>query len=689
MVLAKQIFLAVAFLGLVVERLPGQPASKPSAQAKSTKTAAKGRPLLDLHGDPLPIGAIARLGTTRFRNGLFKPCFLADGKTLMTASRRSIQFWETATGRLVREISTGLYVHRIALSLGGKLVAAAGTLRSDSSYQSVIRVWDVASGKEMRTFSGADRKANHETLAFRPDGKVVVSIDNGLVRFESVASGKEFLRHQFPRGSLSNFALSADGAMLAVAAGHRKLFLWNWKAREEPCQIEVPDQRIYCLRFSPDNEVLAGCEQMGFLIRLWHARTGAFMRTIDMKKEQICGADLAFSPDGKLLAVADSGNRKNMSGGLYLWNLKNGRYFRQLRTVGEQVLFADFSPDGRLVAATTSAGVRVWDVLTGRRVGDDIEAAHGGALTQIAISPRGLAATASDDHTVRIWDLASGRQKFKLDHDQPVGGAILSPDSAKLVTSTSDDDAIRFWDLTTGKETKRVPGLKKFAHGRALAFSPDGQRLLSWADNLSLRVLDGNSGKLLMEHAVPPIGGEKPKTDIEETIARQRLLMLGMGACGFTPNGKYLLLSFFGKVSVFETATGREWQTIPGGWYARSLAVSPDGRSFLASFDDRGGQDKKHMVFLWELATGKIRKSLSLPGEEAGPVAFSANGKFMAIGLPRPPGAIQLFSLAKDRTGLTFTGFSGKSTLLKFSPDGKHLVSAMDDTSALVWQITK
>lgn len=91
---------------------------------KSEKPLAPAR---DRFGDPLPAGAIARLGTGRFRNGNLKPLFFPDGKTLMTAKGHALQFWETASGRLLREIPTGsLYIWRTALSPDGKQAAATG-----------------------------------------------------------------------------------------------------------------------------------------------------------------------------------------------------------------------------------------------------------------------------------------------------------------------------------------------------------------------------------------------------------------------------------------------------------------------------------------------------------------------------------------------------------------------------------
>jgi RNA polymerase sigma factor (sigma-70 family) len=662
---------------------------EPEAQAKDPPEA---RPQpreersvrTDRYGDPLPSGAIARLGTLRFRNGMFQPCFFPDGKTIMTANRHTLQFWETATGRLLREIPTGaLYVWRTSLSADGKQAAATGVLHNSPSFQAALRVWDVSTGKEVRTFSEKGRKTNQTSLTFTPDGKQLISIADGVACFEDIASGKELLRRQFSSDVLPTFALAPNGETVAIAPGANtwKFYLWNWKT-EEPREIKVPRRPLYCLCFSPDSKTLAGCGQMESWLDLWDVGGGEIVRTIDMSKEAVSASDLAFSPDGKLLAVADSGNGKNFSGGLYLWDLERGRYFRQLPTPGEQVLFTNFSRDGRWIAATTTGGVRVWEVRTGRAVADN-EATHCGSLTRIAVSSKGLVTTASFDHTVRIWDAATGRQRLKLDHDQPVENVILTPDGTNVVTATGT--TLRFWDLLNGKELKRLPGQKRYATGRAMGFTPDGRRLLSWADYRSLRTWDVQTGKVLREHTIPP--GAAGRSSIEMDRERERLMMQ-LGPCCFSPNGEYLILSLLGEFRVFETATGKEWQSIPSkGWRVSSLALSSDGRSFLASMEGSGTQSKHHTVSLWELATGKLRRSWSLPGDSAEPVALSHDGRFLAVGLSASPVEIRLFNVGDTRAVLTLSGFAGKPTLLSFSPDDRLLVSGMDDTSALVWQI--
>ena len=153
----------------------------------------------DLYGDPLPEGAVARLGSVRFRSpdgsvsGLH---FSADGKTLLTVGGdANLRVWETSTGRLLSEVRPEpVYVRAVVFSPDGKQIALEGGRRIEGDapgYEEVRLLVDVASGKELRRFKMADRDGD-QVLAFTPDGKYLLSLGNlGVLRIEEMATGTE------------------------------------------------------------------------------------------------------------------------------------------------------------------------------------------------------------------------------------------------------------------------------------------------------------------------------------------------------------------------------------------------------------------------------------------------------------------------------------------------------------------
>src|SRR5262245_48421618 len=164
--------------------LPAEP-----AQAQGKPDAAKASSV-DLYGDPLPPGALARLGTVRFRRtteyGMSGMAFLPDNKTVLTASVQEVQFWDVTNGKRLREFRTDpLQVTSFAMAPGDTQFAAAGRHPwvSGKPGPAEIRIFDIASGKTLQTLPRPDRDFSSTHLAFSPDGKLLFSVGySGLFR---------------------------------------------------------------------------------------------------------------------------------------------------------------------------------------------------------------------------------------------------------------------------------------------------------------------------------------------------------------------------------------------------------------------------------------------------------------------------------------------------------------------------
>ena len=162
----------------------------------------------DLYGDPLPPGAVARLGTMRLRHVYADLAFSKDGKQLVSCGWDGVvRFWDAATGRLVRSRrlawkaqEPGGHLDRVSLSPGGTIVAAAETFGRAA-------VYDTATGKELRRLPGSYK----ERLSFSADGKVLGAAGGGDIRIQlwDVARGK--VRRVLKGPSLSKpFVLAFD-----------------------------------------------------------------------------------------------------------------------------------------------------------------------------------------------------------------------------------------------------------------------------------------------------------------------------------------------------------------------------------------------------------------------------------------------------------------------------------------------
>jgi hypothetical protein len=263
-------------------------------------------------------------------------------------------------------------------------------------------------------------------------------------------------------------------------------------------------------------------------------------------------AEIAFSPDGRLLAVASSI-------GVYLYAAADLREVRFLPT-DSPVHSVAFSPDSRLLAsASDDRTIRLWDAASGalRRTLEG----HTNTVRSVAFSPDGrLLASASDDRTIRLWDAVSGALRRTLEgHTYYVRSVAFSPDG-RLLASGSEDNTIRLWDAASGALLRT---LEVYDGVHSVTFSPDGRALASGSEDNTIRLWDAASGALLRT-----LEGH---TDWVRSVA-------------FSPDGRLLASASEDRtIRLWDAASGALLRTLEGHTRSvNSVAFSPDGRA-LAS----------------------------------------------------------------------------------------------------------
>jgi RNA polymerase sigma factor (sigma-70 family) len=689
----------------------GEPADRPAAK-------------IDLHGDPLPPGATARLGTIRWRHGTRAGAlaFAAGGKEIVTAGPDGLaRVWDAATGRELRRfgkrVKAGpadlLFLRPAALSADGKRAATCD--------EGGVRVWDVGTGKELRHFA-IENLNQLLAVAFTPDGAGLLTstFETKLVLWD-VATGKERRRFEsrVKKGDdayagISRLVFSPDGKLLGATffedlANDQTLRsgvrLWDVATGKEvlrlggPLKIEDVPPEVPYPAFSPDGQVLARVAPDG-TIRLHGTADGKQKRSLGgADKDEVIGW-LAFAPSGKTLAASLCDGRVRLydaGTGKKLHLLAEGAG-RRAGAPGYQPLLplqsavADFSPDAPPLAfspdgktlATLSVDntVRLWDTATGKPLPSP--AGHSGAVADLAASADGKAVvTRGTDGTLRRWERATGKELRRVPVPGGAKAAVLSPTGRLL--AYADEMTARVWDVAAGKESVKIK-LPQDAMGPGLVsllkFSADEKVLATVDWSGAVRLWDAATGKALRTLPAAEKDGEaRGMLSMLEFSRDGRTLLtvrmpnpvvaLGQAKAPQAPEAPQEPKSY---VCLWDTATG----TVVRRWGAKgvfmSAALTPDGHAVVTAAAEG--------VTLWEVATGRER----FRTKEAVIVGCSPDGRVLATADGTTTRLLDL------RTGKEFAQLKGHEAevrALAFTPDGKGLVSGSADSTALVWKVTR
>lgn len=567
--MTKLKLLVALFLALGLP--PGVGLSQPEPKAPDTP------PRRDLHGEPLPPGALVRLGTVRFQHDkeVTTGFFTADGKILTTAGRdNTARRWDVATGKelerfalqVPKEDQTAHSRHLLAPD--GKTLATVRVQVPDGSTS--VYLWDLATGKHS-VLEGRPKAGRQFTnLAFSPDSAILAATSaDGDLRLWDTASGA--LVRQITAGDNAGaLAFGPGGALLAVATS-KGIVVRDVAANKEVCQLALGGGSA---AFSSDGKKLVAA---GKPVRVFDLETGKTLLQVDLD-EKAAGSILTprnaiFSPDGKLLAV-------DMPGIVVLVDATTGQ---KVRTLLGDLHFSPkrhfFSPDGRYLAVPGLMNFHLYESETGKPLHDD---GHRGSVMSVAFAPDGKVLATADRGAVRLWEAASGKQlrhsPSELRHwpSRDPSSLAFAPDGKAL--AHVDGDTIRLRDPATGAE---LPLFKSF-QASAVAFSPDGA-LLATMSAQGPALWDAATGRNVRQF----------KSETRQTH--------GMGLA-YSADGKTLatLATNGAPLQLWDTATGTQRHTIKQ--FVTAFALSPDGAQVAAyggpNFDTRN-------LLLYDVTTGK------------------------------------------------------------------------------------
>jgi RNA polymerase sigma factor (sigma-70 family) len=665
-------------------------------QAAEEEQASKGTkekpqpplPGTDPFGDPLPEGALARVGTIRLRanDGIGVIAFSPESRRLAYGSGIGFVYvCEAADGKPVLELEPDkvhhLNITELAFSPDGRTLAASGyyydavwlidlatrkvrhTLPKPAGGKELppcpqqgpcfaftpdgrtlvvggrdgaLHLWDTATGTENVALPGAEEVIHSLTLT--ADGRTALTAHHGGALHLWDTRSRKHLRKLAAVGTYPHLtALAPDGKTVALAVGANELELWDQGGARRH-RLHTAGQ-VLGLGFTPDGAALRVADGDGSVLE-WDARTGKKRNAWTCKVISVKHTDerldprppvVWFRPDARALAWAD----RNI---IRSWNLDRGQETPRLSLYRKGLDWAGFSADGRVLRAVGEAGeVDVWDAATGRRRGPSRKldltwapkvapAWDRGRIVIVTAGQNIAAKPQPGEGRVLLWGPAGDAGPTPLrEQAGPAWYAALTPDN-RFVVATEPTGRIRVYDAATGKPIRSFAGRKD---EYLLTISPGGALLATRASNWTIRLYDFASGRVLHE-----LKG-----------------LTGVRALAFSPDGRWLASGHVSDpllmreqpehrgdtIDIWDTATGRALGRFPTGHLqVEALSFSPDGR-LIASCGVRGS------VRLWEAASGQERRSY--PGH-------------------------RMWVRGVD-----------------FAPDGRRLASAGLDGTALVWRV--
>lgn len=543
-------------------------------------------------------------------------------------------------------------VYHLEISPDGVWVATAGK-------DAIVRIYRLSNGELAQSLPTGQHEVN--SVCFSPDGqRLATAGDDGSVRIWSRKEARELLAIDAHPGHVMDVQFCREGDAVISSGKDSQIHVWDATTGLSRAVLEGRPRGTFSIDLSPDAKTLASASWGG--TELWDLSERRPRQTLGSEHPEYIGCSIAFSPDGRAVALAD------MEGKITIFDSQDGKELAAGRHLDPVICIA-FSADGRYLASTDGVGtISLWDT-------SGIDAAsppatpvelprlrqwpgHQGRVYTAAFTGEGRLLTAGADGALRSWRLAEllkihvaaadgkfGRARFLFDGrllaaesdrlvewspaqdpglkrgtEKPQNKPLLATDGAgKLLAMASPQDGVELWDLALGEQFQRR-SVGPIPYAGDICLSPDGRRLAI-------------------------LGEQKPRA-IE-------VFRMSDGAKVFT-------------LPAPETALGR-------------LCFSPDGSQLAFSSDQN--------VLRWSLETNLLEKSSAVSSHGGGikDLAYSPDGALLAS-----CGSDRLIKLWNPRSGNLVADLSSHLDAvqsLAFSPDGRTLFSADFGGVLKLWNV--
>jgi len=561
----------------------------------------------------------------------------------------------------------------IALSPDGTKLAYA--------LRNTIKIREVNGGSLLRVISGVAGD-DGRFLVFAPDGKRFANLNPRHVRIWDAATLQELQRID---GTFHHVCFHPTRPnIICTAVGHR-VYWWDLLTGKTALELEVTDQLINALAFSPDGRFLAcGCSKLDKLNYGRKSKNGTVQfwefpsrRSFGLADGQYGGVTaLAFSPNGKNLLFASEDDTT-----LQIWDIEGEKHLQSF--IGAREKMVGVCADGKSIFTwSTDRGARMWDIATGKET-------NAGKLVHDfwrppILSPKTDAAILISGSSCSLWDLQTIK---KIGHlavsENEIRNGAFSADAKWLVTfsdfplsgSEFTPGKLTMRDALSGRELQARTG--HFRDIRHLTFTPDGRGLVAASDSRDqVRHWEWETQKQLRELCQE----EKRDNRGHSEPLHPRIL-------AFTDDGRFLVY----RGAIWDWPTGKKLHDIESkNEFITAGAIGSRGNLVVTS-SVTSDRSLPNPLKIWDIATGRqLRRLNGVPKKEITSLAFSPDGKLVASSELEFAGVSDLKVWdATNGDELFLLPVKGQISGLQFSPDSKRIiVSARSSSEALptkVW----
>ena len=566
-----------------------------------------------------------------------------DGKYLAAATSMGVFIYDAETLEPVKHIYTGTWISTVDFSPDGKMIATG-------DLSGLIVVWDTTTWNQLKNYKG--HKAGIIDLAFSPEGGSFVSIalDNTLIKWEiNQEADADHITQSV--ANVSAVAYSPDGNSIITGGNDWRINIWDAKdlklLRTKGIQSKVVD-----IKYISQSTYIAvgGADRSVTVIDLNGEET--FKPFIGL---QYALSSIAIAPDGNILAAGD------VNGGLIAWDRTGNVLWKSPRVnlleapksellSRRHVLL--FSLDGKKIFSGLRNGiVRVFDASTGQKNQQK------GSINNIVIrfdishdSKTGFFQTI--DKTIDVWDINQGTKKYSVPGELKPGTAISSDD--RLFAVMFDPAIIKVQDTSTGNE---IFSLKGHTSVQAISFINQDSFLAVWNAEKAMRLWSVISGQEIKTNKE----FDKYTCTIISSLEKEPLFSItaynhifenptyNSVLCGFPIAGQ-------GDAFLINEATG---QVLVGG--NRKLEVYDFTR--MDNKIQMDGADRLRIVI----------------------VAINPSGSLLAAA--SDDNSIRIWNVKSRKEIVRLDGHENSITDLRFTGDGKILVSTSLDGTIRLWGI--